>query len=367
MNNTLLTFGEVMARFEPEPNQFRMSQSLPGLLRVTFAGAESNVAASYSILGGAAKYVTALPNNNPLTDAYIRQMKSLDVDVSGIFKSDIGRFGAFYLETGAMQRPSKVWYDRENSSVALLGPDNYNWDSIFAGVSGFHITGITPAISEKAANTSIAMVKKANELGVKVSLDLNFRKKLWNWRPGTTAKDLANEVIEQMIGYVDIVIGNEEDAHDVLRIQAGESDVAAGKLDIARYPDVAKKICRKFPNIKIVAFTLRESISANHNKWGAMVWNSSTQSAHFAPMKGTSYTPYRMTDIVDRVGGGDSFAASLLFALQDDQYKSNMQDCVDFAVAASCLCHSIKGDFNFVSREEVEALKNGNASGRVSR
>jgi 2-dehydro-3-deoxygluconokinase len=367
MNKTLLTFGEVMGRLEPDPNQFRMSQSLPGLLRLTFAGSESNVAASFAMFGGSAKYVTALPKDNPLTNAYIRQMRSLGVDVSDIVESDVGRFGTFYLETGAMQRPSKVWYDRGGSSVSLLGPEAYDWESIFSGVYRLHISGVTPAISEKAAETSIAIVKKAHEHGVKVSIDLNFRKKLWDWRPGTKANDLANEIIEQIIVYTDVIIGNEEDAHDVLKIQPGDSDVTAGKLEVERYADVAKKVCEKFPNVELVAFTLRESISANHNNWGAMVWNNSTKTAHFAPLKGTTYDPYNMTHIVDRVGGGDSFAASLLFALQDDDYKHSTQECVEFAVAASCLCHSIKGDFNFVTKDEVELLKKGDASGRVSR
>ncbi|MDY4610208.1 MAG: sugar kinase [Sphaerochaetaceae bacterium] len=366
MKGTLLTFGEVMGRFEPDPPQLRFPQSVPGILRCTFAGAEANVAASYSMLGGDVRYVTALPQG-PLPDAFIKQMKGLDVDVSHIIRTDIGRMGIFFLESGSGQRPSKVWYDRAYSSIAMLGPESYDWKSIFDGISQLHISGITPAISESAARTSMEIVKQAKQLGVSVSIDLNFRKKLWNWRAGTPAKVLAREVVGDMLQYADIVIGNEEDAADILGITAGESDINAGKLDIDKYPDVARQISRRYSNVTHVACTLRESISANHNNWGAMLWEKHSDKAFFAPIWENNYTPYKITDIVDRVGGGDSFAASLLYALQNDEFMGSLQTCISFAVAASCLCHTIRGDFNYTTKEEVISLMNGNTSGRVNR
>lgn len=362
----LLTFGEVMGRFESEPPQFRFSQNLPGNLRCTFAGAEANVAASFSMLGGDVRFVTALPSG-PLPDAFIRQMKSLDVDVSQIVRTKTGRMGLFFLESGAVQRSSKVWYDREYSSISLLEHENYNWETILHGVDRLHISGITPALSEQAALASIEIVKQAKQRDIKVSIDLNFRKKLWGWKPGTSAKELAAEVVGEMLHYADLVIGNEEDASDILGISAGDTDVLTGKLDIQRYPDVARQIAQRYPNVDQVTCTLRESISANHNNWGAMLWDKNTDKAYFAPMQEGGYVPYRITDIVDRVGGGDSFAAALLYALQDKEYSHDLQKCVSFAVAASCLCHTIRGDFNYITKDEVVSLMQGNASGRVNR
>ncbi|QQO08616.1 sugar kinase [Breznakiella homolactica] len=361
----LVTFGEVMARMEPQ-FPYRFAQAVPGTLNCTFAGAEANVAASYALLGGDASYATALPSG-PLPDAFITQMRGLTVDISRIHITPKGRMGIFFLETGSCQRPSKVWYDRDYSSIAVTAPEEYDWETILKDAERLHISGITPAISEMAAQSSLAIVKAAAAKGIKVSVDLNFRKKLWKWRPGKSANELAREVVGEMLGYTDLVIGNEEDAHDVLGIQAGESDVNAGKLDIGRYPDVAGQIAARYPSVTKVAFTLRESISANHNNWGAMLWVKDSGKAHFAPLKDGQYEPYRITDITDRVGGGDSFAASLLFALQDPEFSGNTQDCLAFAVAASCLCHTIKGDFNYVNREEVVSLMKGDSTGRVKR
>ncbi len=363
----LLTFGEVMGRLEPSEAQMRFQQVLPGNLRCTFAGAEANVAASYTLLGGEAKYVTALPEG-PLTSAFLTQMIGIGVDTSSIVITKKGRMGLFFLEAGAVQRPSKVWYDRKWSSISMLTPEEYDWEDIFKGVSYLHISGITPALSKEAADTSIYIVKEAKARGIRVSIDLNFRKKLWDWQVGKSAKELASEIVSQMVSYADLVIGNEEDFSDILGIKAGNTDVTKGKLDIEQYPTVAAKVCEKYPNVKFVACTLRESISANHNNWGAMLYSAEEGKASFGPVDAKDvYTPYRITDIVDRVGGGDSFAAALLFALQDEELKDSASKCVAFAAAASCLCHTIKGDFNYNSKEEVMSLMNGNASGRVSR
>jgi 2-dehydro-3-deoxygluconokinase len=230
-----------------------------------------------------------------------------------------------------------------------------------------HVTGITPAISEAACHTNLALVEQAKKAGVKVSCDLNFRKKLWNWRPGTAPKALARECMSQVLQHVDLVIANEEDAADVLDIHAAGTDVTTGQINASAYTDVARQIVSRLTGVSRVAITLRESHSADHNDWGAMLYDSASGKSHFAPLEGAgNYRPYEIQDIVDRVGSGDSFAAGLLFALNDPQLQQPQQ-AIAFAVAASCLKHSIQGDFNFVTKDEVLALMSGNASGRVQR
>jgi 2-dehydro-3-deoxygluconokinase len=362
---SLVTFGEVMARIEPAP-PLRFAQALPGPVNVGFAGAEANVAAAYALLGGEAAFVTALPQG-PLPDACVAFLRGVGVDVSRILRRPQGRLGIFYVETGVCQRPSTVWYDRAGSTIALLGADQYDWPGLLAGARRLHVSGITPALSAAAAESALACVRQARAAGLQVSLDLNFRKKLWDWKPGTSARDLARSVVGQLLPHVDLVIGNEEDAEDVLGIKAGASSVQTGQLDVERYPDVARQIAERFPNVSMVAFTLRESISATHNNWGAMLWTRESGRGHLAPKKDGRYQPYPITDIVDRVGGGDSFAGSLLYALDDPELGKSPDSCVAFAAAASCLCHTIRGDTNFVSRAEVAALMGGDSSGRVRR
>ena len=362
---SLVTFGEIMARIEPLP-PLRFAQALPGTVSLGFAGAEANVAAAYTLLGGEAAFVTALPHG-PLPDACVAFLRSMGVDASRIQRRPKGRMGIFYVESGVCQRPSTVWYDRAGATIALMGPDQYDWPKLLAGARRLHLSGITPALSAAAAESALACVRQAKTAGLKVSLDLNFRKKLWDWKPGTSARDLARSVVGELLPHVDLVIGNEEDAEDVLGIKAGASDVRAGQLDVERYPDVARQIAERHSNVSMVAFTLRESISATHNNWGAMLWTRETGRGHLAPMRAGSYQPYPITDIVDRVGGGDSFAGSLLYALDDPELGKSPDTAVAFAAAASCLCHTIRGDFNFVSRAEVVALMGGDSSGRVRR
>ncbi len=363
MNNTVVTFGEVMGRLCPTGLN-RFVQAMPGNLEFTFGGAEANVASSISILGGKARYVTALPDND-ITKSFLRQFRGLGVDVSHIIISDAGRFGLYFVETGANQRPSNVIYDRAGSTVSITGKEDYNWSEIFDNAGWFHISGITPAISKPAAEAALESVKQAKENGVTVSCDLNFRKKLWRWDNTVAPRQLAEKIMRQLLPFVDIVIGNEEDASDVLGITAGNSDVESGKLDIQKYPDVAQQIVKQFPNVSKVAITLRESISATHNNWGAMLYNVKGECAYFAPEVDSTYTPYEIRNIVDRVGGGDSFSAGLIYALHCAEY--NDKDAIAFAVASSCLAHSIKGDINYSGREEVERLMHGAASGRVNR
>ncbi len=361
----LVTFGEIMARVEPPPPQ-RFAQALPGMARISFAGAEANVAAAYALLGGSSAFVSALPQG-PLADACVAYLRGVGVDTSRILRRTQGRFGIFFLETGACQRSTTVFYDRAGSTISLLGPEQYDWPALLGGARRLHVSGITPALSAAAAGSALECVRRAKAAGLFVSLDLNFRKKLWDWKPGVPAKELARATIGGMLPHVDLVIGNEEDAEDVLGISAGTTDVEKGELDVERYPEVARRIAEAYPNVSMVAFTLRQSISATHNDWGAMLWTRAGDRGHLAPTRDGRYRPYAITDIVDRVGAGDSFAGALLFALDDPELSRDPAECVAFAAAASCLCHTIPGDFNFVSRSEVVSLMRGSGSGRVRR
>jgi 2-dehydro-3-deoxygluconokinase len=361
----ILGFGEVMLRLCP-PEFKRLRQSLPGSLDATFGGGEANVCASLAMLGSNAGYLTALPEN-PITESFFAQMKGLNVDVSSVVIKENSRMGIYFVETGANQRASSVIYDREFSAVSMTGPEEYDYDKVLTNVKHVHITGITPSLSEKAFHATLELVKEAQKAGAKVSCDLNYRKKLWNWHPEMKKQKLADFCMSQIVQYVDIVIANEEDATDVFGIAAENSSITGGHIDINGYKSVAKQIVEKFPNVSQVAITLRESKSATHNNWGAMLFDAHSNSSVFAPLdKDGNYSPYEIKNIVDRVGGGDSFGAGLIHAIYSDDLPEN-QDVINFAAAASCLKHSIKGDFNYVTRNEVLSLMGGDASGRVKR
>ena len=335
-------------------------------LEVTYAGAEASVAASICNFGGKARYVTALPKH-ALAEAALDAVRSVGIDTQYVLRTNEGRMGLYFLETGANQRPSNVVYDRADSAISITPADQYDWEGIFKDAQWLHLSGITPALSKSAAEATLMAAQKAKAAGVSVSIDLNFRGKLWKWEPSKTAHTLAQETMRGILPFVDVVIGNEEDCHDVLGIQAGDTDVHSGMLDTSRYPDVAKQVVKQFPNLSKVAITLRESISASHNNWGAMLFDTATDKSYFAPIDGAgNYQAYQIRNIVDRVGGGDSFAAGLIFSLTTAELSA-AQSAVNFAVAASCLKHSIKGDFNYSTRAEVERLMGGNASGRVVR
>jgi len=353
-----------MGRFCPAGFK-RFKQTLPGDLNLTFAGAEANVAASLSMLGAETRFVTAIPDND-ITSACLATLNGIGIDTTHIVAADTGRLGLYFVEAGANQRPSRVIYDRDHSSVSLTPSSSYDWDSIFEGAKWFHTTGITPALSETAASAAIDAAKTAKAKGITVSCDLNFRKKLWKWDTTKSASELAQETMRKLLPFVDVVIGNEEDASDVLGIHAENTDVHAGEIDAPKYVDVAKQIVSQFPNVSKVAITLRESISASHNNWGAMLYDRATTSASFAPSVDGAYQPYEIRNIVDRVGGGDSFGAGLIFALNTPELQE-AETAISFAVAASCLAHSIYGDFNYSTRSEVESLLNSGGSGRVVR
>lgn len=364
MGASIVTFGEIMGRIAPHGYR-RLAQALPGDVAFTFGGGEANVALSLAWLGADAAFVTALPRN-PIADACLRFLRGHGVDVSRVIAAD-GRLGLYYLETGANQRASEVTYDRAGSSIMLAPPEAYNWHAILHGKTWFHVTGITPALSRNTADATLAAVRAASEAGMTVSCDLNFRKKLWNWHPGISARDLAERTMRSILPYVRVVIANEEDAEMVLGIRAANADVEGGSLQHDAYADVAREVTHQFPSVTHVGITLRQSVSASHNNWGGMLYVAREDTANFAPLGPDGrYRPYEIRNIVDRVGGGDAFAAGLIYALTHPELQTPAT-AVSFAVAASCLKHSVEGDMNFVSRGEVEALMKGQASGRVKR
>jgi len=354
-----------MGRLCP-PGFNRIGQAMPGALEITFAGAEANVAVSIAYLGGEATFVTALPGH-AVADACVADLRRFGVDVSGIIRTSKGRLGLYFVERGANQRPSRVIYDRNHSSVSLAHPETYDWDALFRKASWFHFTGITPALSANAAACCRLALKKAREHGLTVSCDLNFREKLWRWEDGKSPRELAHEVMSGLLSMVDLVIANEADAADVLDIRPEKGDAEHGEVEIAHYPGVAARIAGCFDRVTRVAITLRESVSASHNNWGAMLYEKESGRSLFAPLdEAGRYRPYQIRQIVDRVGAGDSFAGALIYALQSDKY-ADPGGALGFAVAASCLAHSIEGDFNLNNREEIESLMGGNVSGRVVR
>jgi 2-dehydro-3-deoxygluconokinase len=272
----------------------------------------------------------------------------------------------YFVETGVNQRPGTVVYDRDGSSVSLMPAERYDWEGALDGAAWLHVTGITPSLSRTAAQTVLAVVQQAKERSVHVSCDLNFRKKLWRWDKACSPRELAEATMRGILPFVDLVIANEEDAADVLGIAARATDVAGGRLAVEQYPDVASQIAAQFPNVSRVAITLRESFSASHNNWGGMLLDVREDKVYFAPLRDGRYQPYEIRNIVDRVGAGDAFAAGLLFTLTTPEL-CDPQTAVSFAAAASCLAHSIYGDFNYASRSEVEALMQGTGAGRVVR
>lgn len=338
-----ITFGEIMLRLKA-PGAERLFQS--PVLEATFGGGEANVAVGLSRLGLDVAFVSAIPDN-AVGDACIAELRKHGIDTSMIVRKG-ERLGIYFLEPGANQRPSKVIYDRTHSAIAEASVEDVDWDKVFEGATWFHITGITPAISLSAAELSLEAVKKARDKGVTVSCDLNFRKKLWNYGKR------APEVMRDLVKYVDIAVGNEEDCQKSLGITS-DVDVESGKLEVEKYREITGKVLETFPNLKKIGVTMRESYSADHNGWSAVLNNRSDILVS---------KRYDVQDIVDRVGTGDSFAAGLIYGINN---LENDQDALEFAVAASCLTHSIPGDLPLISVKEVESLAGGEASGRVQR
>jgi len=338
-----ITFGEIMLRLKP-PQFERFLQS--PLLEATFGGGEANVAVGLARFGLEVAYVSVIPDN-PIGEACIRELKRQGIDTSLIVKKG-ERLGIYFLENGANQRPSVVIYDRSHSAIAEAMIGDIDWDKVFQEASWFHITGITPAISSSAADLSLAAVKKAKEMNITVSCDLNFRKNLWKYGKS------APEVMGELVKYVDIAVGNEEDCQKSLGVKM-DIDVESGELQAEKYQELTSKVLALYPNMQKIAITLRESHSADYNGWSAVLDNRKD----FLVSK-----KYEIHDIVDRVGGGDAFAAGLIYGLN---HLSSDQEALEFAVAASCLKHSIPGDLPLISLKEVKNLMAGAASGRVQR
>jgi 2-dehydro-3-deoxygluconokinase len=341
----VVTFGEIMLRLAT-PGYLRFSQSTE--LSATFGGGEANVAVSLANYGIPVDFITRLPEND-IGRACMMDLRKYGVNTNNIVWGG-DRLGIYFLETGAVSRGSKVIYDRAHSAISEIKPGIINWDKVFEDVTWFHWTGITPAISEGAADVCLEAIQKANEKGITVSCDLNFRKNLWKYGKK------AGEVMPALVAGTDIVLGNEEDAEMVFDIKAEGVDISAGHIDAAAYESVSKQIMARFPRCKKVITTLRGSVNANHNSWAGVLWDG----------KNLLESPtYQITHIVDRVGGGDSFMGGLIYGFLT--FPDNDQKALNFAVAASCLKHTIYGDFNQVSVDEVEKLIAGDASGRVAR
>ncbi|HKL71872.1 MAG TPA: sugar kinase [Marinilabiliaceae bacterium] len=344
MKPRVISFGEIMLRLStPEYQRFSQATSFDA----TYGGGEANIAVSLSNYGMDAAFVTALPNND-IGRACHMDLRRYGVDTQYIqFGGE--RMGIYFLETGAVARASKVVYDRAYSAFSDVKPGQFNWDEILEGATWFHWTGITPAVSQGAADACLEAIKVANKKGITVSVDLNYRKNLWNYDKS------AGDVMPELVAGCDVVLGNEEDAAMVLGIRPEGVDVTGGHVEAEAYRSVSQQIMKKFPRVKKVITTLRGSINANHNSWSGVLYDG--KNLFTAPT-------YQITHIVDRVGGGDSFMGGLIYGLLE--YKDD-EKALQFATAASCLKHTVFGDYNQVTVEEVEKLVSGDASGRVSR
>ena len=347
MDNRIVTFGEIMLRLATS-GYLRFSQC--NELSATFGGGEANVAVSLANYGMNAEFVTRLPEND-IAEACIKDLHKNGVKTSHIARGG-DRLGIYFLETGAVSRASKVVYDRAHSAIAEIEKGMIDWEKVLEGAVWFHWTGITPAISQNAAEVCLEAIQIANSLGVPVSCDLNYRKNLWKYGKS------AAEIMPDLVAGSDIVLGNEEDAEKVFGIRPEGFDVSAtgGSIDAAKFESVCQQLMQRFPRAKKVVITLRGSINANHNTWGGVLYDG--KKLYQSPR-------YDITDIVDRVGGGDSFMGGLIYGLLT--YEGDDQRALDFAAAASCLKHTIYGDYNQVSVKEVENLMKGDGSGRVSR
>ena len=340
----IVTFGEILLRLSPPGFQrFVQARSFD----VIYGGGEANVAAALANFGLPVEYVTRLPAND-IGDACLNFLRQYGIETRHIVRGG-ERLGIYFLEMGSAQRGSKVIYDRGGSAIATIRPGMIDWGAVFADADWFHWTGITPAISQGAAETCLEAVQTAKKMGLTVSCDLNNRKKLWHWGKS------AGEVMPELVALCDVAVGNEEDADKVFGIKAAQADVMRGEVEAEAYVYVCDELARHFSNLQTIAITLRGSLSASRNTWSAILWRQGEV---------LTAARYDIIPIVDRVGGGDSFCGGLIYGLR---VHDDAQQALDFAVAASCLKHTVPGDFNLVSVTEVEKLMGGDVSGRVSR
>jgi 2-dehydro-3-deoxygluconokinase len=340
----VVTFGEIMARIAT-PGFARFQQAMPGSVKVTFAGAEASIAASLAYLGIDAAFVTALPDH-AIADACVADLRSLGVETQHILRTPEGRLGIYFLEHGVNQRGGNVIYDRDGSSMAITPASAYDWDVIFTGCEWFVISGITPAISRNAAEVALFAVQEAKRRGVQVVCDMNYRTKLWRWEPPLSARELATRTMRELLRHVTIFVGGISDATAMLGIDF------SGDLKT-----LAKQIISEFPNLTHTGFTLRDGSTSAAQCFSGALYDAATDTLHTAPA-------YTITQIIDRLGAGDAFTAGLMFSFLQN---STAPAAVAFATAAGCLAHSIEGDYNYSTREEIEALMQGDGGGRVSR
>lgn len=338
----ILTFGEIMLRLQPFGyKRFMQAEAYEAV----YGGGEANVAVSLAQMGEQVKYLTGLPDNR-IADKCVNVLRGFGVDTSAIVRRS-GRMGIYFCEKGCAQRASEIIYDRAGSVTAGLTLADVDVNAVLDGVEWFHVTGITPALSDGVAELTLALAKAAKEKGITVSCDINYRKKLWS-------REKANKVMTELVKYVDVLISNEEDVKDVFGIQAEGSDITGGRLSAEGYGKVAREVMKRFPSVKKTAFTLRESISASVNGWSAVLCEGESV------FKSKNY----VIDIVDRVGGGDSFGAGLIYALKNGYSNA---EAIEFATAASCIKQTVEGDFNIVTVAEVKRLAEGDGSGRIQR
>lgn len=356
----IVTFGEIMARMAP-PGVERLRQSLPGRLDVTFAGAEANTAVSLALLGSDVDFVTALPAG-PLTDACLSSLRGTGVGTQHVRLTASGRLGIFFVETGANQRPTQVYYDRDHSAISQSAPGDFCWTDILKGARWLHLTGITAALSESAAELTIEAARVARQLGVEVSFDINFRSKLWRWDGADQPQQLARRTLLKLLPHVSLWFLSEDDCG---LLGLADQQPANGGSRAERLVRAAKSVRQQFPGIRYFAGTFREQISASHNNWSGLLFDAAADITTQAPLRDGVVQPWEIRQIVDRVGSGDAFAAGILFGLS--QPTPDLQYTIDFATAAGCLAHSISGDWNYVSRAEIEELMHGAGTGRVVR
>jgi 2-dehydro-3-deoxygluconokinase len=360
---TILAFGEIMGRISM-PGFRRFAQSMPGTVEVDFAGAEANALVSLAQFGSKTAFVTALPATE-LGDACVSALAARGVGTGAIQRTDAGRLGLYFLEKGANQRAGNVVYDRDGSSVSVTPGTAYGWDALLAGASWLHLTGITSALSETAAAANLLAARKAREHGVPVSCDLNFRSKLWRWKPGVSVSDLAREQMRQLIPHVTHLLGGRDDIAIMLGIGPDVPCAPEGGPDGGAALGLARAVTAQFPDLKSVAMTRRVSATASDVSWAGFVFETAHASGHWAPVDGDgNLVPYDIRPVIDRIGTGDAFAAGMIHGWVAGWTPERT---VAFATAASCLAHSIEGDANWVTASEVEALMAGMGGGRVRR
>jgi 2-dehydro-3-deoxygluconokinase len=355
--SVIVALGEIMLRLAT-PGRARFQQVMPGSLEATFAGAEASIAASLAYLGGSSSFVSALPRH-AIADACLADLKSLGVDVSHVVRTDSGRLGVYFLESGANQRPAQVIYDREHSSISLLPPDAYDWEGALQAASWLVLSGITPAISRQAADVTRRAIEEASRRGTLIALDMNYRAKLWNWEPEKSPRELAIEVMRELLPQVNLFVCGTEDLAEILG-ETPQGEVVDWKEEWITL------IQQRFPQLKYLALSRRRGGSASQQAYGATLIDLPAAEIWHSPLEDGEPSFYPITGVVDRLGAGDAFTAGLLFALTKDELADG-STALAFATAAGCLAHSIEGDFNYSTREEIELLMNEGGSGRVQR